>query len=141
MINEHVCILQINIFKFSYKEFFFLICTYHWFIFFFTDIILAGTYFSDGNITYGIITLCFVIISSIIVQVFSVRWHQMDDSIGLGMSRPLWIAHTFLMGVLHRYFVVIDLYKEAIGNMGFRVFKRGIQWSKITILNGNYCIL
>ena len=84
-------------------------------LFYFIDIVLAGTYFHDGNWGYGVITSSLVIISMIIVQIFSVRWHQMDES----MNRILWVVHTFLMGVLHRYFVVIDLYKEAIATGKF----------------------
>lgn len=76
----------------------------------FTDIILASTYFYDGLFYYGLITVGFTFIPTILVQVFSVRWHQLDQI----MSRPLWVIHSCLMGVLHRYLMVIGLYKEAV---------------------------
>ena len=62
------------------------------------DVILAGTYFTDSNPGYGAITLSLVIISTVVVQIFSVRWHQMDGF----MNKGLWVAHAFGMGVIHR---------------------------------------
>ncbi len=79
-------------------------------IFTISDIILASTYIYDGLIWYGVITLLFTICPTVLVQIFSIRWHQMDEM----MNRPMWAIHTALMGVIHRYFTVISLYKEAV---------------------------
>lgn len=73
------------------------------------DVVLASTYLYDGLIWYGLITLGLTLLPTLLVQIFSVRWHQMDG----WMSRPLWAIHALLMGVLHRYYTVICLYSEA----------------------------
>jgi hypothetical protein len=64
----------------------------------------------DGYIWYSVITLFLVFVPTLLVQIFSIRWHQMDDM----MSKPIWAIHSCLLGVLHRYLVVLGLGLEAM---------------------------
>eukprot|EP00095_Tigriopus_kingsejongensis_P012314 maker-scaffold284_size223161-snap-gene-1.25 protein:Tk12314 transcript:maker-scaffold284_size223161-snap-gene-1.25-mRNA-1 annotation:"xk-related protein 6" len=74
------------------------------------DVILAATYASDGYYWYALITVCLVVGPTIMVQIFSVRWHYMDEV----MNKAIMIIHSCLLGVLHRYLVVITLGLEAM---------------------------
>ena len=65
---------------------------------FFSDVILAVTYLMDGYYTYALITLCLVLLPTVVVQIFSVRWHQMDEV----FNKPILIIHSVLLGVIHR---------------------------------------
>ena len=62
------------------------------------DVILAATYFSDGYYWYCIITVCLVAGPTLVVQLFSARWHHMDECMDSGM----WILHFLGLGVVHR---------------------------------------
>lgn len=75
-----------------------------------SDIILATTYIYDGYYWYALITLFFVFMPTIIVQIFSIRWHHMDDM----LSKGVWALHGLLLGVLHRYLTVLNLGMEAM---------------------------
>ena len=75
-----------------------------------SDVIVSITYFSDGYIGYAFVTLCFVFIPTVIVQIFSIRWHQRDNMI----TQAIWAAHAVLMGVVQRYLVVLKFGKEAM---------------------------
>lgn len=57
------------------------------------------TYFTDGYHWYGLITLSLVLFPTLVVQVFSVRWHMMDEA----MNAALGIIHSLMLGLLHRY--------------------------------------
>ncbi|TRY61950.1 hypothetical protein TCAL_08880 [Tigriopus californicus] len=74
------------------------------------DVILAATYLSDGYYWYALITVCLVVLPTGLVQVFSVRWHYMDEV----MNKGILILHTCLLGVLYRYLVVITNGLEAM---------------------------
>lgn len=74
------------------------------------DVILAATYISDGYYWYALITVCLVVLPTGLVQVFSVRWHYMDEV----MNKGILILHTCLLGVLYRYLVVITNGLEAM---------------------------
>ena len=63
------------------------------------DVILATTYFSDGYYWYCFITVCLVVFPTLVVQLFSARWHYMDEL----MDSGLWILHVLGLGVVHRY--------------------------------------
>ena len=43
------------------------------------DLILATTYIYDGHYAYAAIILVIVLLPSLIVQIFSVRWHQIGN--------------------------------------------------------------
>jgi hypothetical protein len=62
------------------------------------DVILAVTYLSDGYTWYGVITVALAFVPTLVVQVFSVRWHMIDEV----MNRAYWIIHSMMLGVLHR---------------------------------------
>ncbi len=62
------------------------------------DVILVFTYTFDGYYSYAFITVCLVLGPTIVVQVFSARWHIMDEL----FDKATMIIHTVLLGVLHR---------------------------------------
>ena len=62
------------------------------------DVILAVTYFSDGYYAYGAATAALAFVPTVAVQVFSVRWHQIDEV----MNSATWVIHSLLLGVIHR---------------------------------------
>lgn len=74
------------------------------------DVVLAVTYFTDGYPWYCVLTVILVLFPNIIVQIFSIRWHQMDEA----MEKGLWTIHACLLGVVHRYLSVISLGLEAM---------------------------
>ncbi len=63
-----------------------------------SDIVVSGTYIYDGYYWYGFINLTLVIVPTLLVQIFSVRWFQMDSM----MKRFYWYIHASLLGVVHR---------------------------------------
>ena len=77
------------------------------FFFYFSDVILAATYIYDGYIWYAIITIIFTVVPTLVVQIFSIRWHQMDEM----MTKSLWLIHSLFLGVLQRYLHVLRLGK------------------------------
>ena len=87
------------------------------------DLILATTYIYDGHYAYAAIILVIVLLPSLIVQIFSVRWHQIDGV----MTRPKWTIHVLLMGVLHRYLDVLNLGLEAMKTGHFEDMQRFYQ--------------
>ncbi len=64
----------------------------------FSDVVVSGTYIYDGYYWYGCINLSLVLVPTLLVQVFSVRWFQMDSM----MKRCYWYIHASFMGVVHR---------------------------------------
>ena len=74
------------------------------------DVIVATTYLWDAifyndpeGYWYCFTTFCLVLLPTIAVQIFSIRWHQMDNEAnGLSMTKPLWFIHSTLLGVVHR---------------------------------------
>ena len=76
--------------------------------FFILDVIVAITYLYDGmypseaddedGYWYCFTTVCLVLLPTIAVQIFSIRWHQMDEM----MSKSYWAIHSALLGVAHR---------------------------------------
>ena len=67
-----------------------------------------------------------VFLPTIIVQIFSMRWHIMDSQ-DIPLSRCLWIVHSILLGVIQRYITVIGLYNDAIDTQDETDFKRFYQ--------------
>ncbi|XP_041484029.1 uncharacterized protein LOC121430726 [Lytechinus variegatus] len=74
-----------------------------------TDLIVTCKYFVGGDVVWGALTLGFVVIPSIILQVFSIRWYLVDDD----MSSLKWITHIFQFGPLHRYVILFSTGIEA----------------------------
>lgn len=74
------------------------------------DFILAATYAYDGYYWYCFVTVFLVLVPTVAVQIFSVRWHQMDNM----MTKPIWAMHSVMLGVLHRYLLVLNLGLEAM---------------------------
>ena len=77
---------------------------------YFLDLIVAITYFLDGlwhgdseGYWYCFTTICLVLLPTIAVQVFSLRWHQMDSKAnGSKLAKSIWFIHASLLGVVHR---------------------------------------
>ena len=77
---------------------------------YFLDLIVAITYFLDGlwhgdseGYWYCFTTICLVLLPTIAVQVFSLRWHQMDSKAnGSKLAKSIWFIHAALLGVVHR---------------------------------------
>ena len=74
------------------------------------DVIVAITYLYD-SIYYGdpegywycFTTVCLVLLPTIGVQIFSIRWHQMDSKANSHpMAKSFWFIHSVLLGVVHR---------------------------------------
>lgn len=66
-----------------------------------------------------------------ILQVFSVRWHEIDEV----MNGATWVIHTLLLGVIHRYLVVISLGMEAMHTGDSVDYARYYQqWSDVCML-------
>jgi len=96
-----------------------------------TDIILAVTFYYYGHYWYSAITVVLILLPNAIVQVFSARWNQIDDS----MSRPVGIIHGLLLGIIHRYYRVLTLGLEARGTDDVLDYQRYYQqWSDICML-------
>ncbi|XP_063968284.1 uncharacterized protein LOC135157244 [Lytechinus pictus] len=74
-----------------------------------TDLIVTCKYFVGGDVVWGALTLSFVVIPSIILQVFSIRWYLVDDD----MSSLKWITHILQFGPLHRYVILFSTGIEA----------------------------
>ncbi|XP_067141379.1 uncharacterized protein [Centruroides vittatus] len=64
-----------------------------------TDIILIIQYFKNHYTIWGICTLMLVIVPSIIVQIFSLRWYILDGI----RSKVCWMVHIFNLGIFERY--------------------------------------
>ncbi len=77
---------------------------------FLSDVILAFTYLFDGYYAYAFVTAVLVLLPTAVVQVFSVRWHVMDEVFDRGVAA----VHALLLGLLHRYLSVISLGVEAM---------------------------
>jgi len=70
----------------------------HRLTFIFADIVVSGTYIYDGYYWYGFINLSLVLIPTLLVQIFSIRWFQMDSM----MKKSYWYIHASLLGVVQR---------------------------------------
>ena len=66
---------------------------------FVSDIFVCTEYFRQGHICWGALTLTFVLVPSIIVQVFSARWYAADGNLSWSSA----ISHLLLLQPLERY--------------------------------------
>jgi hypothetical protein len=64
----------------------------------FSDIFLVVDYFSHGHTYWAVSTLLLIVLPAAVVQMFSMRWYIVDET----ASRRLWVAHIFLLGIIHR---------------------------------------
>uniref|UniRef100_A0A8C5ML28 XK-related protein n=1 Tax=Leptobrachium leishanense TaxID=445787 RepID=A0A8C5ML28_9ANUR len=72
------------------------------------DLWIAAKYFQQGLHLFGLLTIFFIIISTIIVQVFSYTWFK-DDCGDEDTWRLRWVlvAHVFLSGTILRYWYAV----------------------------------
>ncbi|PSN31587.1 XK-related protein 6 [Blattella germanica] len=73
------------------------------------DIFLVVEYFSKGHIYWGVSTFLLIVLPAVIVQMFSMRWHILDETVTCNH----WLTHIFLFGLLHRYILVLKTGLEA----------------------------
>ena len=93
--------------------------------------VLVATYIYDTYYTYALITAFLVLGPTIIVQIFSIRWHQMDGT----MSKFLWAMHSLLFGVPHRYMNVLLLGFEVRSIPFFTNFSKTMIYKSVYIYN------
>ncbi|MEE6463760.1 hypothetical protein FKM82_006043 [Ascaphus truei] len=68
------------------------------------DIWIAAKYFQQGHQFFGLLTIFFIVLSTIVVQVFSYVWFK-DDCSEESYGRLKWVflVHLFLAGTFLRY--------------------------------------
>lgn len=64
-----------------------------------SDIFLVVEYAAEGFYPWAGLTLALVVVPTLIVEVFSIRWHSLDGN----ASRTAWTAHFLCLGIAHRY--------------------------------------
>lgn len=64
-----------------------------------SDLVVSVLYYVDGSYMWFALTLGFVILSSIVMQVFSVKWFHEDDE---NQNWCAYLLHLFLLGPLVR---------------------------------------
>ncbi|KAK7793048.1 hypothetical protein R5R35_004475 [Gryllus longicercus] len=97
-----------------------------------TDVIVVISYFHYGKMYWAIITLLFIIVPAIIVQLFSMRWYITDDK----AHWYHWLTHAFLLGVLHRYVEVLKTGVESWSGADFNDVQRLYhQWNDVCLLH------
>lgn len=68
-----------------------------------TDFVVAARHLQGGNITWGILTVAFVVCASVCTQIFSYTWFR-DDTGGRHVSCDIVTGlHVTHMGILTRY--------------------------------------
>ncbi|CAH1253250.1 XKR4 [Branchiostoma lanceolatum] len=76
-----------------------------------TDAMVSVQYFRAGNrVEWGSLTLTFIIVPSLVMQVFSTRWFMADDNMGGWVS---WLIHCLQMGPIYRYVQALQTGWEA----------------------------
>lgn len=68
-----------------------------------TDIILVAEYWRRGLLYWCVSTMSLILIPSIIINIFSFRWHILDGTLNF----PHWITHLGLLGIVHRYIIML----------------------------------
>lgn len=64
-----------------------------------SDLVVSVLYYVDGSYMWFALTLGFVILSAIVMQVFSVKWFHEDDE---NQNWCAYLLHLFLLGPLVR---------------------------------------
>jgi XK-related protein len=72
--------------------------------FFFSDIFLVVEYTTEGFYPWAGLTLALVILPTLVVEIFSIRWHSLDGN----ATRTAWLAHFLCLGIAHRYIIQTD---------------------------------
>ncbi len=60
----------------------------------------------DGYYSYALVTSFLVAAPTVVVQVFSARWHVMDETFS---GKAIKLVHCAMVSVVHRYLQVIQL--------------------------------
>ncbi|QQP54607.1 XK-related protein [Caligus rogercresseyi] len=73
------------------------------------DLTVAFRYFMKGELIYSLTIIILILIPAICVQIFSVRWLQMDLEEEGSLSKREIGAHLGLVGILYRYGEALSL--------------------------------
>ncbi|XP_040583865.1 uncharacterized protein [Lepeophtheirus salmonis] len=73
------------------------------------DTMVALSYFQKGELIYSLVTILLILIPAICIQIFSIRWLQMDLDPEESLSKREVIVHLGLIGIIHRYFESLKL--------------------------------
>lgn len=68
-------------------------------LFYFSDIALVVYFFTIGEQVWGALTVSFMAMSMLMMQVFSFHWHAADGT----LNWKTLIAHILFLSPLHRY--------------------------------------
>ena len=64
-----------------------------------SDVILGVKYMKAGYFEWGALTLMLCILPSVLTQLVSLRWHQVDQTT---INLPIALSHFSLLGIAHR---------------------------------------
>ncbi|XP_029447311.1 XK-related protein 9 [Rhinatrema bivittatum] len=72
------------------------------------DLCMAVKYFLDGHYIWGVITVAFMLLSTIIVQIFSYTWFKDDcENDKLDVLPWVFLVHFFQAGIFTRYWLAL----------------------------------
>ncbi|KAI0229393.1 XK-related protein 6 [Lamellibrachia satsuma] len=69
-----------------------------------TDILVGAKYIEDGEYIFGGLALSCIVVSSIVIQLFSSQWYSRD---GKPTGCQHWFIHVFLLQPIERYLLVL----------------------------------
>ncbi|KAF4520318.1 hypothetical protein B566_EDAN004378 [Ephemera danica] len=69
-----------------------------------TDLVLVTEYSLNGYYLWAGLTLLLVVVPTLVVEAFSIRWHALDGKV----STITWISHVLCLGIAHRYILALQ---------------------------------
>ncbi|XP_071117324.1 uncharacterized protein [Haliotis cracherodii] len=85
-----------------------------------TDILVTVQFFENGDLVWGSLTAGFVGVPTLLIQIFSLKWHISDKSLTVATCLP----HLFLFAPVQRYLSVIRLALKAKSTRSFNDIDR-----------------
>ncbi|XP_067679346.1 uncharacterized protein [Haliotis asinina] len=85
-----------------------------------TDVLVTVQFFENGDIVWGSLTAGFVGVPTLLIQIFSLKWHISDKSLSVATCLP----HLFLFAPVQRYLRVIRLALKARSTRSFNDIDR-----------------
>ncbi|KAM9308389.1 XK-related protein 9 [Gastrophryne carolinensis] len=81
------------------------------------DLWITYKYFQEELVVFGLLTIFFVLISTLIIQVFSYVWFKDDcDQDSSGKLKCIAVLHLFMLGTYVRYWYVVKFGYQVIYN-------------------------